>query len=826
MAEPVNILIVDDAEINREMLKLMLTGDDVSFAEAQDGAQAIQLIEQAETPFDLLLLDINMPNVDGFGVLQHIHDHRLAEGMPIIMISAENAADFMDRAYDLGATDYIPRPFDAAVVQRRVRNTLELFHKQRAIAEQLREANMRYMDTVKRMRADIVLYIHLDLDSDSYRSIEDTQRYLQHFELDGTIDDMVSKLFQMIPEPELSTRAMELFSRESLIRSHESGQDTVALEHDFITSDSRRLKLATTAGIVSNPITGDLEAIIYSVDISRAYIKRRMQNLLYEDVFDGIGMINTRTQSIATYDISDTPAMVAFEKRYGGKNYDECIAKGTREVILEQDSVFFKENACLQNVQRELETKDIFTFVVGVKTTEGKKNRYSFRYLDDSHEVIVMTVEDCTKNIETDILTGGHNRAGFENAVGFELASDDVNPASYAVLFVNIRGFKAVNDLFGREGGDMALRKFAKHLAESSVKPIALGRADSDMFLCLAKTDNLTDEKLRSALTATIELASKKSIEVRARCGIYSIKGNEDSISSMCDYAAMAIDGIENEFATPYAFFNEKMRNTYLNHEYLMGHLDDAIDNGEFIPYYQPIVDSKTHELVSAEALVRWKSPELGMVSPASFIPALEGNGQISRVDLLISRSVQHMLEERHSAGKRIVPVSTNLSRMDFYDREMMAALFEDVADAKVPTEYLRKELTESSYVRFAETQGRVLTRLNELGIPLLLDDFGTGASSFGSIRDFTFSIIKLDMSFVRAIGRDEKGDTLLYSLIRLAHGLGLKTVAEGVETDEQLAFLTDCECDYIQGYYFSRPLPEAEFVALLDAEHIDWSEV
>ena len=826
MVEATHILIVDDAEFNRELLKAMLEDDNVFISEAENGQVAIELIMAAPKPYDLLLLDINMPIIDGFGVLKFMHEKNLTEDTPVIMISAENATDFMDLAFSLGATDYIPRPFDANVVQRRVRNTIALTRKQRAISTQLRDANMRYMDTIKRISDDIVFYIHLDLDDDSFRAIEDTERYLSHFELDGSIDDMVAKLFELIPQEEARSRAIELFNRESLLQSHEAGQDTVALEHDYIAGDGKRLKLATTVGITSNPITGDLEAIIYSVDVSRAYIRQRMEALLYESAYDGIGVINRRTRIFKTYNAIDNDAYAAFSTRYDNCDYQDCLERGAETVILEQDSAFFLENAAFDNVVRELEDKEVFFFVVRSKTAAGKRSRYSYRYLDDSHEDIILAVEDCTRSSETDNLTGGLNRSGFENAVSMYLASRRQIDIPLSILCINIRGFKAVNDLFGRENGDAVLRQFAKHLEESPLKPYIVARTEGDSFFCLVRREPLTDAAIKDALGYSMRLEGNKTLDIRARCGIYNIHDRALNVTSMCDYAAAALGSIQNEFATPYAVFNTDMFGSYLEHERLLNHIDAAIEAEEFIPYYQPIVDARTHGLVSAEALVRWKSAELGMISPGSFIPALEKSGQISQVDLLIARSVQRMLEKRHASGRHIVPVSTNLSRMDFYDKEMMAALLADTANASVPTSYLRKELTESSYVAFTESQSKVLAELMDLGVPVLLDDFGTGASSVSTVRDFEFSVIKIDMGFTRAIGESPKSDALLRSIVAMAHALGLKTVAEGVETQEQLDFLVDCDCDCIQGYYFSRPLPQEDFERLLDADSIDWSTV
>ncbi len=824
MPETTRILIVDDNMINRDMLVEMLAADNVEFAQAVDGEQAVELLEEASQPFDIMLLDLVMPKMDGFEVLEVIKERHLAKDMPIVMISAENAANFMSRAFDLGACDYIPRPFETSVVRRRVTSTLELFRKQRTIAAQLREANMRYMDTVKRMQTDLLVYIHMDLESDSYSESTESQGFLGTLDLDGTIDDLVTKLASHIPDASARDKAIGMFRRESILRTWEAGQDTIAFEHDYVTEDGRRLKLATAIGIMRNPVNGKLEAILYSLDMSKAYVKQRIQELLYEDVYDGIALIDKRLKTITAYEASDKTARTAFSKHYDNTFYDSSTATGADAVVSEQDRGFFLESTTLNHICAQLEEDDSYSLVVRTKDADGRKNRYTYRYLDDSHEALVLTIEDCTKSSETDTLTGRLNRSGFESAVAARLTSSDALGAGLSILFIDIRGFRTVNDLFGRESGDAILREYAKYLANCAFMPLATGRTEGDQFLCLVRSNTLDDATLREALSFTTTTSTGKTVSLRARCGIYPVESREFSVSSMCDAARAALDVIDNEYAKPYAMFDSNVHKSYLEREYLLSHLDSALENDEFEPYYQPIVDAKTHQIVSAEALVRWISPQLGAVSPAKFIPALERSGRISLVDLSIAKSVQKLLETRHASGKRIVPVSTNLSRMDFYDNDMMAALIKDTQSATIPASYLRKELTESSYVAFTQTQRQTLSKLIELGMPLLLDDFGTGASSFSTVRDVDFSIIKIDKSFIDGIGASDKGDSLLYSIVRMAHGLGLKTVAEGVEDEGQLEFLSACECDYIQGFYFSRPLPASEFERLLDMDHVDWN--
>ena len=821
--ESTRILIVDDNMLNRELLIDMLQTDNVEITQASDGEEAIRLLEPPAEPFDIMLLDLVMPKMDGFEALEAIRKDNLAQDMPIVMISAENVADFMSRAYDLGACDYIPRPFDANVVQRRVHNILELYKKQRAIAAQLAEANMRYMDTIKSTRADIVLYMHINLERNTFVQSAQTQPYLGGLKHEAGIDDLVNALFEHVPDAEQRAQIIKTMSRANIMRCWQAGQSTIAFEHDFIDLNGRRIKLATSLGIVENPVDGELEAMLCSLDISRAYIKRRMETLLYEDVYEYVAIIDVSKNTINTCSVTGDAAKRGSLATY--HNMDFCLAakQCAEHFVLEQDRPFFLENTKLDRICKTLAADGEHTFVVRTPRTDGKKIRYDFCYLDDACDIIVACARDCTKDTETDLLTGRLNRTGFENAVDARLKIDAGSACELSILHIDIRGFKNVNELFGRETGNAILRDFAKVLSHSALEPLAIGRIEADKFLCLVKNEHINDATLRDTLSFTAKAMDKKTVNLHARCGIYPIKNVEHPASSMCDAAAVALAAITNEFAKPYAFFNTQVHESYLKRELMLSSIETAIENNEFKPYYQPIVDAKTHEIVSAEALVRWESPKMGTVSPGDFIPALERSGRVSLVDLKIAQSVQKMLEARDAQGKRIVAVSTNLSRMDFYDEDMMNELVSNIKKATIDARYLRKELTESSYVAFSNRQRELLDRLIELGAPLLLDDFGTGASSFSTVRDVDFSIIKIDKSFVDGIGASEKGDSLLYSIVRMAHSLGLGVVAEGVETKEQVDFLAACDCDYIQGYYFSKPLPQDEFEALLDMESIDW---
>lgn len=226
--------------------------------------------------------------------------------------------------------------------------------------------------------------------------------------------------------------------------------------------------------------------------------------------------------------------------------------------------------------------------------------------------------------------------------------------------------------------------------------------------------------------------------------------------------------------------------------------------------------DAYTGELASAEALIRWNYPQHGLLSPGIFIPVLEESGHISQVDHFVLDEVRRFYEKRRNEGKHIVPISINLSWMDFYDSDMMGTIFESLQHDRYGIQ-ARFEVTETSCAAMYVHEVNVIAALQEAGAMVLLDDFGSGYSSFSTFSNYNFDIIKLDMGFVQKIGTDDKIKSIIHSIIDMSHHMNAKVIAEGVETHEQLDFLSRHGCDYIQGFYFSKPVPQKEFEAMLE---------
>ena len=433
-----------------------------------------------------------------------------------------------------------------------------------------------------------------------------------------------------------------------------------------------------------------------------------------------------------------------------------------------------------------------------------------------SPEIVLNRVHNILSLYEHDYkddLPGGYNRTGFIR-MAENVLYNAKKKSDYALMFFDIKNFKATNELFGIDGGDNILRDFYWRIGKIW-NPSVSARLDTDHFVCLLPQSHINLDTLSQDLKLNVQLGGR-AMKLYGYCGIYYVEDDDVSVTSMIDRAKLAEESILSDHMQPYVVFDDSMRRKYVNQMELMGEYESAIANDEFKVYYQPVVEASSGNLISAEALVRWIHPQRGMVSPADFIPALENGGHISKLDWFITNRVAELSRERHQAGEPVVPVSVNLSWMDFYDEDMMQGLVELLGSDRVRVGDIRLEITETSYAALESDREGILEQLRKLGSPILLDDFGSGFSSFGMLKRYNFDILKLDMTFTRQIETSPKTCTIITGIIQMVHHLGIKVIAEGAETEAQVKFLRDNGCDYIQGYYFSKPLPEEDFLAYI----------
>lgn len=437
-----------------------------------------------------------------------------------------------------------------------------------------------------------------------------------------------------------------------------------------------------------------------------------------------------------------------------------------------------------------------------------KNERFAFASDGDDEE-------NFASEIYTDPLTGGRNREGFIKAMeDMKLCGMDMT--EYAILYANISGFKAINETFGSEAGDCLLRALYFKFVNSPLDPAVGSRKGSDHFGFLVKKSNIDDEVLRSLLEFKW-VRNGQELVMRIKCGIYDIIDDTIPFATMMGRAKLAKEKITDEYISPYKFYDESMKDDYIEQMEILTSFDSALAEEEFKVYYQPVVDARTGKPVAAEALVRWVSPTNGFISPAQFIPILEQFGYITRLDEYVAWKVAAFLHSRHDVGEKILPISINFSRMDFFDEGGKARLLAGLENSTLPKGTLRFEITETSNSAIEDKQFEFIDEIHKRGGFVYLDDFGVGSSTFEMFKNCNFDALKIDRGITRELTTSNKVQVIAKTLIDMCHELDIKVVAEGVETEEELEMLKGLGCKFIQGYYYSKPLSQEDFIKYID---------
>ncbi|MBR4529020.1 MAG: EAL domain-containing protein [Lachnospiraceae bacterium] len=378
-----------------------------------------------------------------------------------------------------------------------------------------------------------------------------------------------------------------------------------------------------------------------------------------------------------------------------------------------------------------------------------------------------------------------------------------------AIGYVDFNGMKYFNKKHGFAEGNNMLRGFAS-LLEGRFGNENCCHISQDTFCFFALTYNL-EENLRILFEEVAEMVGERQITVRV--GIYTDSIDLVDTSVACDRARYACNSIRDNHHSSYCFFDESMLATENQRQYILDNLDRALSEGWIRAYYHPIVRAANAMVCDEEALARWEDPVRGTLSPADFIPFLEDAGLIWRLDLYMVEQVLQRMKKQQAAGLYVVPISVNLSRTDFDACDIVEEIRRRVDDAGVAREMIPIEITESVLARDFDFMKEQIERFRELGFPVWMDDFGSGYSSLDLLQTIHFDLIKLDMRFMKQFDNGEKSRVIITELMKMAIGLGIETVSEGVEEHEQVDFLKEVGCTKLQGYFFTNPLPFDEIM-------------
>lgn len=421
----------------------------------------------------------------------------------------------------------------------------------------------------------------------------------------------------------------------------------------------------------------------------------------------------------------------------------------------------------------------------------------------------------------TDALTGLYNRMAFFKYTTEILSDSPGGLKNHAVIFIDLDGFKSINDTLGHDYGDMLLKAVSSKLASFINEDDILARNGGDEFVIFKR--QITDrEELEDFLTTLVSIATHpfvlndETVHITLSAGVALFPQNGLSLSELMKNADIAMYSSKNTGKNSYTFFSSSMEDEINRRNDLVDILRDAIENKDIYLLYQPQADISTGEIIGCEALMRLNSPIVGFVSPDEFIPVAEECGLIDELGEWALFEACSFNQRLIDAGFKPLQISVNVSTAQLRGDRLIRAIEALPEKTSMPLKYLEIELTESVLMKNFEHNLTLINRMKELGIQIALDDFGTGYSSFSYLTRIPINTLKIDKSFIAGICENENDTYIAGTIIRLAHQLGITVIAEGVETIEQLKILQEQMCDILQGYFFSRAISEEDFIELL----------
>jgi diguanylate cyclase (GGDEF)-like protein/PAS domain S-box-containing protein len=536
------------------------------------------------------------------------------------------------------------------------------------------------------------------------------------------------------------------------------------------------------------------------------------EGILITDARHTILMVNQAFTAITGYSEADvlgqTPRMLASGR------HDQAFYRAIWEAISEQgrwqgevwnrrkDGSLYPE---LLSIIRVLDAQGAVTHYIGISSDITQHKTAQARIQRLAH---------------FDPLTGLPNRALLSDRISHELSAAQRHHTQLVVMFVDIDHFKNVNDTLGHRIGDALLIAVATRL-KSAVRDVdTVSRQGGDEFvLILPDTDAdgaaHVAGKLLEAVAQPYQIESFE-LTVTLSIGIALYPGDGEDFEALSQCADAAMYRAKHDGRNTYRFFTMEMQARSAHNLHMENDLRRALERKQLLLHYQPQISLRDGRIIGVEALLRWQHPEMGMIPPADFIPLAEESGQILPIGEWALRSAVRQMKAWMDAGLAPMVMAVNLSAIQFRHPHLPELVTQILDEEKLAPQYLELELTEGVAMEDAPAAIAVMDRLHARGIRMSIDDFGTGYSSLSYLKRFKVYKLKIDQSFVRDISHDPEDRAIVVAIISLASSLGLQTIAEGVETEGQLAFLREQGCDEVQGYYFSKPLPADEFVAFM----------
>lgn len=682
-----SLLVVDDAPANIHQL-LEALKDDYRIMVARSGAKAIKMVQGALPP-DLILLDILMPEMDGYETCRRIKATPIGSHIPIIFISVIDAAQEKVKGFNSGAADYITKPFDIDEVRARIRTHLELARLRHSLEEMVLQRTAL-----------------LEQSEEKYRILADYSPNWEYWV------NPSGRLLYMSPAcQDISGHAaIDFFANPCLLE-------------EIVHPEDRNHWRAHCP----NPLHADADPVIFRIRARDS--RERWIEHVCRPVFDRSGQFIGRR----------------------GSNHDITIRRQA-----EQKMEFFAHR---------------------------------------------------------DPLTGLPNRTLFIELLSNAIQQAERTAASFALLFLDLDNFKTINESLGHRVGDRLLVEVAERLRSLLPKVDALARIGADEFNVILECEecmpgiDLVAQRIIEVLHEPFMLDGQM-IYTSTSVGValYPVDGrNLETLQSNAD---AALHQAKMQGRSALRFFSPEMSNRAKKRLNLEADLRNAIDRQELCLYYQPQINLHNGRLIGLEALVRWQHPQRGMVSPAEFIPLAEESGLVVLLGEWVLHTACEQIKAWIDAGLAPTQTAVNVSAVQLSRGNLVAAVQSALQTANIPAGRLELEITESFVMADRDQAFKSVNLLKNMGVQLSIDDFGTGYSSLSYLQQLEADQLKIDLSFVRDVTTNRSNASIVRAIIAMGHSLGLRVIAEGVEQQEQAAYLAALHCDAIQGYLVSRPLP------------------
>jgi diguanylate cyclase (GGDEF)-like protein/PAS domain S-box-containing protein len=803
------VLIVDDETTARLVTGEVLRSAGFDVKEAENGAEALRMLDEVKP--DIVVADVLMPVMDGFELCREIRQRPDSDLLPVLIVTGLDDVSSIHRAYEVGATDFITKPFNWLVLTQRIRHML----RERGLVEDL-------------LRSEAENRALLRAIPDAMFRVNDEGTLLESkYSRDSEIDALVSrfagqKLYEALPLG-VAQRAMEAV-QDALVKG-----TAETLEHQLVIDGVMRDFETRIVAYAKSEALGIIRDITQRKRAEAALRESEERYALaLRGANDGVWDWDLRNNEIH-YSLR-WKEMLGWEDRHIGTSPDEWLQRIHPEDV-EQFRVLL--NAHLEGtsphfeVEHRIAHKDgtylwVLTRGIAVRDEAGRSYRMAGSQADVTDRR--RANEQLERDALYDPLTGLSNRTllmkTLEQSLGRAKRSTD---ETFAVLFLDLDRFKNVNDTLGHLVGDKVLIAVAERLL-SCVRPgDTVARIGGDEFVILL--ENVTDlpmatmvtERIEQSLTFPLNLEGQE-IFMPASIGILVASGYYDKAEDILRDADIAVYRAKAMGRGCHVTFHPSMYQRTLAQLELESDLRRAIDREEFFLQYQPIVSLESGSLATLEALIRWQHPVHGLVSPAEFIPLAEETGLIIPIGEWVLRRVCKQIVDWQGSGTAPPIVAVNVSGHQLR-QDGFAGMVRRVLDEQgVCPSSIELEITESVLVENMEQANKVLSELKAMGLRLTLDDFGTGYSSLSYLHRFPIQKLKIDRSFIMRMGQDSNSLKIVSAVFQMAKELGLDVVAEGVETKQAVSRLQEMGCELAQGFYFARPTgPESLALASSD---------